>query len=105
MVSRWAPPEEKGLFTSALLGGTLGTVVTWPLLGSIIEAWGWQWGFFVPGIISIVWCFLWILLVSDSPDVHSYISEDEKAYITKSIGTSITKTKVRFYLPMVVIII
>lgn len=33
LISKWAPPSERGKFISALLGGTFGTVVTWPVAG------------------------------------------------------------------------
>lgn len=33
LILKWAPPSERGRFISALLGGTFGTVVTWPLAG------------------------------------------------------------------------
>ncbi|KAF2882551.1 hypothetical protein ILUMI_23629 [Ignelater luminosus] len=93
LVSRWAPPNEKGKFIGALMGGTLGTMLTWPILGYIIENWGWNWAFFAPGIFSIVWCCLWMILVSDTPETHPRISEDEKLYIAKSLGDNISKTR------------
>ncbi|KAJ3645922.1 hypothetical protein Zmor_023541 [Zophobas morio] len=93
LVSRWAPPEEKGKFIGSLLGGTLGTVATWPLLGAVIESLGWSWSFFINGGIVIVWCIFWILLVSDSPDKHPRISEEEKLYIVRSLGDTLKPTK------------
>lgn len=33
LISKWAPPSERGKFISALLGGTFGTVITWPVAG------------------------------------------------------------------------
>ena len=93
-MSRWAPPEEKGKFIGSLLGGTLGTVATWPLLGAVIESLGWSWSFFINGGIVIVWCIFWILLVSDSPDKHPRISEEEKLYIVRSLGDTLKPTKV-----------
>ncbi|KAF5302591.1 hypothetical protein FQA39_LY10209 [Lamprigera yunnana] len=86
LISRWVPPDEKGKFSGALFGGTLGTVVTWPLSGSIIEQWGWKWAFCVQGCLALVFCCLWILLISDSPETHKRISEEEKNYILKSLG-------------------
>ncbi|XP_044253590.1 sialin-like [Tribolium madens] len=93
LVSRWAPPEEKGKFIGALLGGTFGTVATWPLLGAIIEGLGWSWSFFINGGLVLLWCILWIILVADRPEVHPRISEDEKIYIMKSLGDSVKPTK------------
>lgn len=94
LISQWSPPEEKGKFVGALLGGTLGTVITWPALGAIIEAWGWEWAFFVPGAITVIWSIVWMMLVSDTPESHKSISENEKIYIIKSLGDSINKDKV-----------
>ncbi|GJQ72409.1 hypothetical protein Trydic_g3490 [Trypoxylus dichotomus] len=93
LISRWAPPVEKGKFTGALLGGTLGTVVTWPVLGYIMQSIGWTWAFFLPGIFVLLWCILWFILIADSPEMHPRISEDEKIYISKSLGDNIVKTK------------
>lgn len=49
LVAHWAPPAEKGKFVSALLGGAIGTVVTWSLTGPLIENLGWDYAFYVPG--------------------------------------------------------
>lgn len=94
LISRWAPPVEKGKFTGALLGGTLGTVITWPVLGYIMQMVGWSWAFFIPGIFVLLWCILWFLLVADTPEAHSRISDDEKMYISKCLGDNIVKVKV-----------
>ncbi|GLV46734.1 uncharacterized protein CBL_13507 [Carabus blaptoides fortunei] len=93
LISRWAPPTEKGKFAGALMGGTFGTVITWPILGVVSEQWGWVWAFYLPGILCISWAVLWFIVVSDSPQEHKRISEDEKNYIIKSLGNYITKTK------------
>lgn len=76
------------------MGGTLGTVITWPLLGAIIEQWNWSWALFIPGGVCIAWCVMWYALVSDTPEEHPRISEEEKKYIFKCLGESIQKTKV-----------
>lgn len=36
LISKWAPPAERGKFISALLGGTFGTVITWPVAGTFL---------------------------------------------------------------------
>ncbi|KAI5642163.1 major facilitator superfamily domain-containing protein [Phthorimaea operculella] len=50
LVAHWAPPAEKGKFVSTLLGGAIGTVVTWSLTGPLIENFGWDYAFYVPGV-------------------------------------------------------
>ncbi|KAL3272557.1 hypothetical protein HHI36_014028 [Cryptolaemus montrouzieri] len=85
LISRWAPPEEKGKFIGALLGGSLGTVLTWPLLGLVIERWGWPPSFFIPAVIAVLWSLLWFYVVSDSPSESSKISEAERSHIENSL--------------------
>ncbi|CAG9840099.1 unnamed protein product [Diabrotica balteata] len=93
LVARWAPPDEKGKFIGALLGGSLGTVITWPLLGAIIEKFGWSWAFIGCGIFVICWTGLWYVFVTDSPEQHPRISEDEKNYIVHSLSGRVSKVK------------
>ncbi|XP_032519232.1 putative inorganic phosphate cotransporter [Danaus plexippus] len=92
LVAHWAPPAEKGKFVSALLGGAIGTVVTWSLSGPLIENFGWTYAFYVPGIIAIVWCAAWWFLVYDSPVIHPRISEEEKTYILSAIGDKVQQS-------------
>ncbi|KAJ0174655.1 hypothetical protein K1T71_009763 [Dendrolimus kikuchii] len=90
LVAHWAPPAEKGKFVSALLGGAIGTVVTWSLTGPLIENFGWDYAFYVPGVIAAVWCLFWWFLVYDSPVQHPRISDAEKQYILEAIGDKVT---------------
>lgn len=95
LVARWAPPAEKGKFVSAMMGGTLGTVVTWSLTGPLMEKFGWESAFYVPGILTIVWCVFWWYLVADTPQEHPRIKEEEMKYILDALGDKVKKFKVR----------
>uniref|UniRef100_A0A336LRM6 CSON010445 protein n=1 Tax=Culicoides sonorensis TaxID=179676 RepID=A0A336LRM6_CULSO len=93
LVSRWAPPEEKGKFIASLLGGNFGTVVTWAIVGVIIETLGWIWAFYIPAIFIIFMSFLWLYLVADRPGTHPRISEKEKQFIEDSLGQTVSTEK------------
>lgn len=93
LVSRWAPKDEKGKFVSALLGGALGNVITWVMLGVIIERLGWEFGFYIPALITFVFVVVWYILVADSPEDHPRISKQELDYIQDSLGSSVSKAK------------
>ncbi|KAJ2945607.1 hypothetical protein O0L34_g431 [Tuta absoluta] len=93
LVARWAPPAEKGKFVSAMMGGTLGTVVTWSLTGPLMEKFGWASAFYVPGILTLVWCGFWWYLVADTPQEHPRIKDAEKKYILDALGDKISKSK------------
>lgn len=93
MVALWSPPDEKGKFISALLGGLLGTVFTWSTLGIVIENFGWKYGFYIPSVIALFLTLLWYIIVADSPEVHPRISKDEREFIQNSLGNSVSKVK------------
>lgn len=88
VISKWAPPDEKGKFVFALMGGVFGTVITWPLTGFLIEHFGWRMGFHVPAAFAFIIAFLWLYFVHDSPESHPRISKVEKEMIESSIGCS-----------------
>lgn len=96
-MSKWAPPDEKGKFVSALLGGAFGTVITWPLAGALMESFGWVWAFYVPAVITFIAMVFWFALVADSPSVHPRITTDERDYIAKCLGNTVSDKKVRLH--------
>ena len=65
---------------------TLGTLVTLPMSGFIASDLGWQYVFYIEGGLAIIWYFLWLLLVHDSPSEHPRISPKEKIFIQESIA-------------------
>lgn len=79
---------------SALLGGALGTVITWVMLGPIIETLGWQWGFYIPAAMTFAFVVVWYALVADSPAVHPRILKSERDYIEASLGDTVSKEKI-----------
>ncbi|KFB47840.1 hypothetical protein ZHAS_00015886 [Anopheles sinensis] len=93
LISKWAPPDEKGKFVSALMGGTFGTVITWPLVGVLIETVGWSFAFYIPAVISAIVAALWYIIVADSPSSHPRINAEERDYIEKSLGDTVSKSK------------
>ncbi|XP_055314147.1 sialin-like isoform X2 [Sitodiplosis mosellana] len=93
LISKWAPPDERGKFISALLGGTFGTVITWPLAGILTETLGWVYAFYVPAIITAVVTILWFVFIYDSPGQHPRIDQTEREHIEKALGGNISKKK------------
>ncbi|EDS26086.1 sialin [Culex quinquefasciatus] len=93
LVSKWAPPNEKGKFISMLMGGTFGTVITWPLVGVLIETLGWSFAFYVPAVITAVVTMFWLILVADCPAKHPRIKKSEQEFIQKSFGDTMSAHK------------
>lgn len=95
MIAKWAPNDEKGKFCAALLGGALGTVVTWPVAGFLMEYYGWPSVFYSTATFTLFMCCVWYLVVSDTPANHPRITDAEREYIEKSLGNVLSKEKLR----------
>ncbi|CAH2010250.1 unnamed protein product [Acanthoscelides obtectus] len=93
LIARWAPPSEKGKFVSCLMGNTLGTCITWPLVGAVTQAVGWGWGFHVISAQVLVYCVIFYFVAANSPEDHKWITEEEKNYIKESQGGNVSKKR------------
>ncbi|XP_074641028.1 sialin-like [Tubulanus polymorphus] len=89
MWANWAPPLERSkLMSFTYSGAQLGNVLTLPLAGLLCKYGfdgGWPSIFYILGALSLIWCILWLALVSDCPTAHRRISKIEKAYIVQSL--------------------
>ncbi|XP_046752562.1 sialin-like isoform X2 [Diprion similis] len=84
MVAKWAPPDEKSRFVWSLLGGSFGTIITYPMVAAIADSINWQTAWYLPSLMMIVWVILWALIAYDSPEEHPGITDEEKEYIARS---------------------
>lgn len=67
------------------MGGSIGTVTTWPLAGFLIETIGWQFAFYIPAIMVAIFSLLWFLIVFNTPALHPRILLKEKEYIEENL--------------------
>lgn len=85
MIAWWVPPSERTRFISIVFTGlNIGTVISMPLSGYFCDLTilgGWPISFYIFGLIGVIWCIFWLLFVYDTPEVHPYISSDEKYFI------------------------
>ncbi|XP_056327550.1 sialin isoform X2 [Danio aesculapii] len=93
MWASWAPPLERSrLLTISYTGAQLGTVVALPLSGQICFYLDWTYVFYIFGAVGLLWFFLWICFVSNSPSSHKRITEAEKTYIMSSLKNELSPT-------------
>lgn len=85
LISKWAPPVEKGRFLAALLGSDIGTVVGFSLCGVLIESLGWEYAFYVPAAMTAAFTVLFYFTMFDTPAKHPRIGEIERRYIEESL--------------------
>ncbi|XP_017038898.1 putative inorganic phosphate cotransporter [Drosophila ficusphila] len=89
LLANWVPPEERSLAGAAVYAGAqFGTIVSMPLSGFLAHHGfdgGWPSIFYVFGMVSTVWCVLFIWLVPESPEASKHISEAERQHIVQAI--------------------
>ncbi|KAL2716096.1 sialin-like isoform X4 [Vespula squamosa] len=84
LLAKWAPPNERARFVWSLLGGTFGTIFTYPMVAAIAQHINWESAWYIPSVLMLLWIVFWTLLAFDSPMEHPGISEEEKEYILSS---------------------
>lgn len=88
--SRWAPPNERSrLIGFSYAGGQFGNAIIFPIAGYLCAYGfdgGWASVFYIVGAMSFIWCVVWVIFATDSPDQNRWISDVEKKYIKASIG-------------------
>ena len=93
LVSSWIPASERSLSMAIIWGGNrIATVATFGLCGWIAEEIGWEWDFYLFGILGLVVCSFWIFLCYNSPADHPRISAVSHSRAEQS--ESIFETKV-----------
>lgn len=93
MVAKWAPPQEKGRFVWSLLGGTFGTILTYPMIAGIAANMNWESGWYIPSLLMLVWIVVWWMFAYDSPAEHPGITDEEKEFILTSQAGSVRSEK------------
>lgn len=66
----------------------MGTVSSMLMVGLLAGAIGWEAVFYLMSALSCIWVVLWYWLVQDNPNKQPYITEEERTFITTSLGTN-----------------
>ncbi|XP_046751153.1 sialin-like [Diprion similis] len=84
LTAQWAPPEERSKISTVVTSGMqAGTLLGTSISGVLIQnsSMGWPVIFYFFGTLGVVWFLAWILLCSNHPDSHPFISDQEKKYL------------------------
>ena len=77
--NHWVLPRERGLVNGSLLfAAYLGLVGGMPLVGWLIDAYGWRLMFVVAGAVSVLGVVVFWLVVYDYPRDHPWIAAQER---------------------------
>jgi ACS family sodium-dependent inorganic phosphate cotransporter len=87
--SRWIPLHERsravGLANSGIPLGTVFALVVTPY---IVERLGWEWAFYLFGVVGVLWFVAWQRQVTAEPAQHPRISAEELALIEAGAPTA-----------------
>ena len=91
--NHWVFPSERGLVNGSLMfAAYTGLVVGMPLVGWLINDYGWREMFFVSAVVSLVGALAFWFVVYDYPKDHPWISNVER----KAIETALAEDRVTY---------
>lgn len=81
-IAEWFPARERSVATGWFNAGTsLGAMIAPPIVIGVSLATNWRIAFVVTGVLGLIWAAAWYLIYR-SPERHSAITPEERAYIT-----------------------
>lgn len=84
--SGWYSQEQRARATSIwITGGRLGPALTVPFAAWLAVSFGWQWTFFMTGLLGVLWCLAWFMGFQDNPQPTSRQTKGEKLRIRESL--------------------
>ncbi|CAL4153453.1 unnamed protein product [Meganyctiphanes norvegica] len=88
LIANWSPPNERSMFnTFTHIGAHFGIVLTYPFAALMIQHLGWEYAFYIPAAVTLLWSIAWYFFVTDSPKDYPWMSNTEREYILSSLGT------------------
>lgn len=94
LITRWFPADEKSkaiaFNASGIPIGTVFALIVTPLLVAYL---GWEWAFYLFGLVGVIWYIAWQKLVTTMPQDHPGISNAELTYLNENAPASGTVEK------------
>lgn len=82
LYGRWIPTGERARAIAVSNSGIpLGTIFGLLVTPWIVAVWGWEWAFYLFGLVGLVWFVPWYLVVHSRPSQDPKISPEELALI------------------------
>jgi MFS family permease len=88
LLAMWIPLKERSKLGAFVFGGAqIGTILGNSLSGLVIDAFDdWRAVFYFFGVCGILWFCFFSLLCYNDPKSHPFITDREKAYLTRELG-------------------
>jgi len=90
--AEWFPIKERALAQGIFnAGASLGAVISAPLVATLYLLLGWKATFVVIAALGFLWIVPWWFIHRAGPDLHPWLTEDERQYILTGQRTSVVK--------------
>jgi len=101
-VERWFPIPERGKANGIIFAGVgVGSGITPPIVTAIILAYGWRASFWFSAVLGLAVGVVWYLTARDTPEQHSWVSENELEIIRQASDTNRTQAAQKLRSPAV----
>lgn len=103
VISDWFPSHERGIANSLLTTGiACGAGIFTPILAVIINSYGWQYAFYLCGLLGIIFAIAWGLFYKKHPSEHPKVNKAELEHIlagsaTQEAAVEAAGPKVKWY--------
>ncbi|CAO1319250.1 unnamed protein product [Diamesa serratosioi] len=89
LLATWIPLSERSKLGSFVFGGgQVGTIIGTAISGLLISYFkGWESVFYFFGALGVLWFIIFTLICYKDPESHPFISDEEKIYLKKEMGT------------------
>jgi ACS family glucarate transporter-like MFS transporter len=92
-INTYFKKEQRSQGNSILLGGLyLGSVIGAVITGYISSTIGWQWSFYIFGLLGLVTSLLWWKFFRDNPKSNKYLSEEDRNILLAQKDSTAEKT-------------
>lgn len=87
LLTRWFTRSERSRANAILILGNPATIL-WmsAITGYLIRSVGWQMTFVIEGTPSIVWAFVWLLIIRDRPEKVSWMSSEASLQLSRQLA-------------------
>lgn len=85
LTAKWIPAGERSRVAGFTLSGiSVGNIIAFPLATLIMTTLGWQYVFYVFGVLGLLWLVFWLPHAANRPEEHRRITVEELAYIKEN---------------------
>jgi len=85
LITRWFPADEKSKAVAFNASGIpIGTVFALVVTPVIVLHLGWEWAFYLFGLVGVFWFIAWQKLVTTTPQEHPHISVSELRHLEQN---------------------